>query len=72
MMRQGQYDADRGKNFKVVIRVRPPLPRELRSDKVFQNVVMVDVNERLITVSENPPCHGQRSAQQCLAFFEAL
>ena len=44
---------DRGSNFKVVIRVRPPLPRELHADKPFENVVMVNGSETIITVSEN-------------------
>ncbi|CAM9193777.1 unnamed protein product [Phaeothamnion confervicola] len=41
------------KNFKVVIRVRPPLPRELEGARPFQNIVSVDRNECVITVSEN-------------------
>jgi len=41
------------KNFKVVIRVRPPLPRELHGDRPFQNVVQVDGSERVIVISEN-------------------
>ena len=40
-------------NFKVVLRVRPPLPRELNSDRPFQNIVDVDQTEQVITVSEN-------------------
>ena len=42
------------KNFKVVIRVRPPLPRELSGDTPFTNVVRVDPTERQIVFSENP------------------
>ena len=42
-----------GSNFKVVIRVRPPLPRELEGDKPFQNVVKVSRDECAITISEN-------------------
>lgn len=38
------YDPTTGKNVKVVIRVRPPLPRELESH--FQNVVHVDSTSR--------------------------
>jgi kinesin family protein 3/17 len=41
-------------NFKVVIRVRPPLPRELNGDAPFQNIVAVDQSFRTITLSENP------------------
>lgn len=37
----------------VVIRVRPPLPRELSGDIPFKNIVAVDAREQLITVSEN-------------------
>eukprot|EP01028_Stygiella_incarcerata_P011389 TRINITY_DN6437_c1_g1_i1.p1 TRINITY_DN6437_c1_g1~~TRINITY_DN6437_c1_g1_i1.p1 ORF type:complete len:1007 (-),score=355.63 TRINITY_DN6437_c1_g1_i1:282-3302(-) len=41
-----------GSNFKVVIRVRPPLPRELSSG--FTNVLKVDLRtHRVITISEN-------------------
>ncbi|KAL7999410.1 putative kinesin-like protein [Plasmopara halstedii] len=45
---------ERGSNFKVVIRVRPPLPRELHGDRPFQNVVSVDTHGTVLTVSENP------------------
>ncbi|OWZ24016.1 Kinesin [Phytophthora megakarya] len=44
---------ERGSNFKVVIRVRPPLPRELHGDRPFQNVINVDQQGHVITVSEN-------------------
>jgi hypothetical protein len=37
----------------VVIRIRPPLPRELSGDIPFRNVVAVDDREQTITVSEN-------------------
>ncbi|DBA03560.1 TPA: hypothetical protein N0F65_011461 [Lagenidium giganteum] len=43
----------RGSNFKVVIRVRPPLPRELHGDRPFQNVINVDASGHVLTVSEN-------------------
>ena len=48
----GNFDGP-SKNFKVVIRVRPPLPRELDGDKPFQNVIKVSRDERAITISEN-------------------
>lgn len=44
---------ERNSNFKVVIRVRPPLPRELSGEIPFQNVVAVDEREQMITISEN-------------------
>jgi len=44
---------ERQTNFKVVIRVRPPLNRELHGDVPFQNIVAVDDREQSITVSEN-------------------
>lgn len=50
--RGGSY-CERGSNFKVVIRVRPPLPRELHSDRPFQNVISVDAPGHVLTVSEN-------------------
>jgi hypothetical protein len=43
-------EEDESSNFKVVIRVRPPLPRE---QKDFVNVVKVDSNTKAITISEN-------------------
>lgn len=39
--------------IKVVIRVRPPLDRELQGAQPFKNVVAVERNERRITVSDN-------------------
>jgi hypothetical protein len=50
---QNKEEEVTGSNFKVVIRVRPPLPRELEGDKPFQNVVKVSRDERAITISEN-------------------
>lgn len=40
-------------NFKVVIRVRPPLPRELRGYKPYQCTSLVDNSHTTITLSEN-------------------
>ncbi|GBF92416.1 hypothetical protein Rsub_04520 [Raphidocelis subcapitata] len=41
-------------NFKVVVRVRPPLPRELRGFRPYECTVMVEPsNQGLITISEN-------------------
>eukprot|EP01029_Cantina_marsupialis_P005141 TRINITY_DN154_c0_g1_i1.p1 TRINITY_DN154_c0_g1~~TRINITY_DN154_c0_g1_i1.p1 ORF type:complete len:894 (+),score=172.22 TRINITY_DN154_c0_g1_i1:98-2779(+) len=40
------------KNFKVVIRARPPLPRELSGDRPFKNVISVSPNEDQITICE--------------------
>ncbi|KAK9829931.1 hypothetical protein WJX72_008705 [[Myrmecia] bisecta] len=40
-------------NFKVVIRVRPPLARELQGLRPFENTVLVDPSQRVITLSEN-------------------
>ena len=48
----GAFDGP-SKNFKVVIRVRPPLPRELEGDKPFQNVVKVSQDERAITIAHD-------------------
>lgn len=39
-------------NFKVVIRVRPPLPREMNVEQGFVNIVKVD-EDKMITISEN-------------------
>ncbi|KAG5191841.1 kinesin-like protein [Tribonema minus] len=43
-----------GSNFTVVIRVRPPLARELQSDRPYKNVVQIDKSERILTISEGP------------------
>ena len=37
----------------VVIRVRPPLPRELQAVHRYENTVAVDAGERVVTLSEN-------------------
>ncbi|TYZ57015.1 hypothetical protein PybrP1_003281 [[Pythium] brassicae (nom. inval.)] len=49
----GSRYSERGNNFKVVIRVRPPLPRELHGDRPFQNVIGVDAPGHVLTVCEN-------------------
>lgn len=49
----GSRYSERGSNFKVVIRVRPPLPRELHGDRPFQNVISVDAPGHVLTVCEN-------------------
>jgi len=51
LQRLAREDID--KNFKVVIRVRPPLPRELEGDLGFVNCVKVDGLNRSATISEN-------------------
>ncbi len=38
----------------MVVRVRPPLPRELNADRRFQNIARIE-NNRSITLSENLP-----------------
>jgi len=40
-------------NFKVVVRVRPPLRRETR-DGEFKNVVAVDRTSKSLTICEDP------------------
>lgn len=37
----------------MVIRVRPPLARELQGYRPFENAAIVDPNQRVITLSEN-------------------
>jgi kinesin family protein 3/17 len=44
---------ERNTNFKVVIRVRPPLHRELAGEIPFRNTVHIDDREQNLTVSEN-------------------
>jgi len=55
-----------GNNFKVVVRVRPPLPRELNGDKRFQNIARIE-NERSITISENLPALDDPRADEASA-----
>jgi hypothetical protein len=50
MMRHGGGEA--GSNFKVVLRVRPPLHRELQGDRHFQQIAKFQGNDSII-VSEN-------------------
>ena len=38
---------------RVVVRVRPPLPRELSNARSYSNAVEIDASERMITISEN-------------------
>lgn len=40
-------------SVQVVIRVRPPLPRELQGMRPFENTVMADPSHRTIILSEN-------------------
>ncbi|CAK4139066.1 unnamed protein product [Aphanomyces euteiches] len=56
-----------GSNFKVVIRVRPPLPRELQGDKPFQNVVSVDSSGHYLTVSDSTHLHHHHGDDQTSA-----
>ena len=44
---------ERNSNFKVVIRTRPPLARELHNDRPFVNIVKVHPDGRGITVCED-------------------
>ena len=44
--------AETGKNFKVVIRVRPPLPRELHGVTPFRNVVDVCDDEKSVSLND--------------------
>ena len=59
----GEERIERQSNFKVVVRVRPPLPRELSGEIPFQNIIAIDGHEQAITISENVDSlvdeHGQ-------------
>ena len=37
----------------VVVRIRPPLPRELHGFRAFENAVLVDPSAQVVTLSEN-------------------
>jgi hypothetical protein len=39
--------------MQVVVRVRPPLPRELTGYRPYENAVLVDPSQQMITLSEN-------------------
>jgi hypothetical protein len=53
-----KFDPQRANsNFKVVIRTRPPLPRELTGEKPFQNIVSVD-KVRHSPKDHEPQCLG--------------
>jgi len=41
------------KNFKVVVRIRPPLPREMNGEVPFKNVVHVDRSEKQLTIVDS-------------------
>jgi hypothetical protein len=53
-------DVTANENFKVVIRVRPPLPRELNSDNGLVNIVKVE-DDKVITISENLAQDNQKN-----------
>lgn len=40
-------------SVQVVVRVRPPLARELAGYRPFENAVLVDPSQKVITLSEN-------------------
>ena len=39
--------------LQVVVRIRPPLPRELHGFRAFENAVLVDPSAQVVTLSEN-------------------
>jgi hypothetical protein len=43
----------RAVDVQVVMRIRPPLPRELNGFKPFENAVLVDPSRKMVTLSEN-------------------
>ena len=51
----GLYTNDCVVLLQVVIRVRPPLPRELQGLRPFANTAMIDRSQKVITLSENLP-----------------
>jgi hypothetical protein len=52
--------------LQVVVRVRPPLPREINGYKAFENGVLVDPNQRMITISENLRALGNNGVENGL------
>ena len=51
-------------NFKVVVRVRPPLPRELLEDGTYENTIRVE-NQKEITISETIGSEGSMDDGLC-------
>eukprot|EP00605_Chrysophyceae_sp_TOSAG23-4_P001917 GSChrysophyteH1.ASY1.ANO1.2115.1 assembled CDS len=52
---------ERQSNFKVVVRVRPPLPRELSGEVPFQNIIAIDGREQAITITTNSGAYASHS-----------
>lgn len=54
---RGLISLDRGsvenKNFQVVLRIRPPLPRELESERNYQEIVRTE-GSKVCSINENP------------------
>eukprot|EP00939_MAST-03C_sp_MAST-3C-sp1_P003710 g3710.t1 len=46
-------EEDVANNFKVVVRIRPPLPREMNGDVSFRNVVGVGKSEKQLTITDS-------------------
>jgi len=68
MLKKKKIDVSKeeiNKNFKVVLRVRPPLPRELEADRGFVNVVKVDTI-KMCTISEHL-AQGSYLSENCAA-----
>lgn len=45
-------NASSRKNFQVMVRIRPPLPRELNSDQDYRDVVTVSSDNNAVSISE--------------------
>ena len=54
---------ERQSNFKVVVRVRPPLPRELSGELPFQNIIGIDEREQVITIGDNVESMQEETSQ---------
>jgi hypothetical protein len=46
------FPDDKRKNFQVVIRIRPPLPREFEGPNPYRDCVKIDSNSRSLTITE--------------------
>ena len=61
-------------SVQVVLRVRPPLVREVGKARPFQNTVMVDPSRTLVTLSEDLPslAKGTSNNTNLVSIVEAV
>ncbi|KAK9805923.1 hypothetical protein WJX73_005541 [Symbiochloris irregularis] len=60
--------AEGNDSFKVVVRVRPPLSREMNKTRPFQNTVLLDATRQAVTISEDLTALAKGTSDSGLAF----